>query len=136
MGHVCNERLTHFIHFFIYNKLNTHKKRVRPGLILLTQRAFKKIVIEFMDLYSYLIPVYEIEPLEKITWFLCTRQTTSLPQLDQASRSRATTSFGLQILSRYQQFAKHLGHWWWLVRCDAADQVWEIFREDWFNNVK
>ena len=34
---------------------------------LLTQRAFKEVGIEFMDLYSYLIPVYEIEPLEKIT---------------------------------------------------------------------
>jgi len=26
-----------------------------------------QISIEFMDLYSHLIPVYEIEPLEKIT---------------------------------------------------------------------
>ena len=35
---------------------------------LLTRRAFKgEVGIEFMDLYSYLIPVYEIEPLEKIT---------------------------------------------------------------------
>ena len=25
-----------------------------------------KVGIEFMDLYSYLIPVYEIEPLEKL----------------------------------------------------------------------
>jgi len=28
---------------------------------------FWQVGIEFMDLYSYLIPVYEIEPLEKIT---------------------------------------------------------------------
>lgn len=28
---------------------------------------FLQVGIEFMDLYSYLIPVYEIEPLEKIT---------------------------------------------------------------------
>ena len=34
---------------------------------LLTQRAFKEVAIEFFDLYSHLIPVYEIEPLEKIT---------------------------------------------------------------------
>lgn len=27
----------------------------------------KQVSIEFMDLYSHLIPVYEIEPLEKIT---------------------------------------------------------------------
>jgi pre-mRNA-processing factor 8 len=26
-----------------------------------------QVSIEFMDLYSHLIPVYEIEPLEKIT---------------------------------------------------------------------
>jgi len=34
---------------------------------LLTQRAFKEVAIEFMDMYSHLIPVYDIEPLEKIT---------------------------------------------------------------------
>jgi pre-mRNA-processing factor 8 len=34
---------------------------------LLTNRSFKEVSIEFMDLYSHLIPVYEIEPLEKIT---------------------------------------------------------------------
>jgi len=34
---------------------------------LLTQRAFKEVKIEFMDLYSHLIPVYDIDPLEKIT---------------------------------------------------------------------
>ena len=28
---------------------------------------FKEVGIEFMDLYSHLIPVYDIEPLEKIT---------------------------------------------------------------------
>ena len=30
-------------------------------------RTFKEVAIEFMDLYSHLIPVYEVEPLEKIT---------------------------------------------------------------------
>ena len=34
---------------------------------LLTQRAFKEVGLEFMDLYSHLIPVYTVEPLEKIT---------------------------------------------------------------------
>jgi len=34
---------------------------------LLTQRAFKEVGIEFLDLYSHMIPVYDIEPLEKIT---------------------------------------------------------------------
>ena len=31
------------------------------------QRAFKEVGIEFMDLYTHLIPVYDIEPLEKVT---------------------------------------------------------------------
>ncbi|KAJ1921385.1 pre-mRNA-splicing factor 8 [Mycoemilia scoparia] len=35
--------------------------------LLLTQRAFKEVKIEFMDQYSHLIPVYDVEPLEKIT---------------------------------------------------------------------
>ena len=34
---------------------------------MLTQRAFKEVGIEFMDLYSHLVPVYDVEPLEKIT---------------------------------------------------------------------
>ncbi|WKX96601.1 hypothetical protein Q1695_012775 [Nippostrongylus brasiliensis] len=34
---------------------------------MLTQRAFKEVGIEFMDLYTHLIPVYDIEPLEKVT---------------------------------------------------------------------
>jgi pre-mRNA-processing factor 8 len=34
---------------------------------LLTQRAFKEVAIEFFDMYSHLIPVYDIQPLEKIT---------------------------------------------------------------------
>jgi len=34
---------------------------------LLTMRTFKEVSIEFMDLYSHLIPVHDVEPLEKIT---------------------------------------------------------------------
>ena len=30
-------------------------------------RAFKEVRIEFADYYSHLVPVYEVEPLEKIT---------------------------------------------------------------------
>lgn len=49
---------------------------------MLTQRAFKEARIEFMDLYSHLIPVYDIDPLEKITdayldqylWYEATRR--------------------------------------------------------------
>lgn len=46
---------------------NPHEALSRIKRHLLTQRAFKEVAIEFFDLYSHLIPVYEIEPLEKIT---------------------------------------------------------------------
>ncbi|KAL1925735.1 uncharacterized protein VTP21DRAFT_618 [Calcarisporiella thermophila] len=44
-----------------------HECLSRIKRLLLTSRAFKEVGIEFMDLYSHLIPVYDIEPLEKIT---------------------------------------------------------------------
>ncbi|KYQ89964.1 hypothetical protein DLAC_08534 [Tieghemostelium lacteum] len=34
---------------------------------LLTLRTFKEVKIEFMDLYSHLVPVYDVDPLEKLT---------------------------------------------------------------------
>ncbi|KAJ0680785.1 putative ribonuclease H-like superfamily, PROCN domain, RNA recognition motif, spliceosomal PrP8 [Helianthus annuus] len=34
---------------------------------LLSQRAFKEVSIEFMDLYNHLITVFEVDPFEKIT---------------------------------------------------------------------
>ncbi|UIZ20631.1 hypothetical protein KXD40_001180 [Peronospora effusa] len=46
---------------------NPHEALSRIKRHLLTQRAFKEVHIEFMDLYSHLIPVNDIEPLEKIT---------------------------------------------------------------------
>ncbi|EZG56399.1 pre-mRNA-processing-splicing factor 8 [Gregarina niphandrodes] len=46
---------------------NPHEALSRIKRHLLTQRAFKDSSIEFMDLYSHLVPVYEIDPLEKIT---------------------------------------------------------------------
>ena len=46
---------------------NPHEALSRIKRHLLTQRAFKEVSIEFFDLYTHLIPVYEIEPLEKIT---------------------------------------------------------------------
>jgi len=50
---------------------NPHEALQRIKRHLLTQRQFKEVTIEFMDLYSHLIPVYEIEPLEKITdWWV------------------------------------------------------------------
>lgn len=46
---------------------NPHEALTRIKRLLLTQRAFKECGIEFMDLYSHMIPCYDIEPLEKIT---------------------------------------------------------------------
>ena len=46
---------------------NPHEALSRIKRHLLTQRTFKEVTIEFFDMYSHLIPVYEIEPLEKIT---------------------------------------------------------------------
>ncbi len=46
---------------------NPHECLQRIKRHMLTQRAFKEVSIEFYDLYSHLIPVYEIDPLEKIT---------------------------------------------------------------------
>ena len=46
---------------------NPHEALSRIKRHLLTQRTFKEVSIEFLDLYSHLIPVYHIEPLEKIT---------------------------------------------------------------------
>jgi pre-mRNA-processing factor 8 len=46
---------------------NPHEALSRIKRHLLTQRAFKEVGVEFMDLYNHLIPVYDIEPLEKIT---------------------------------------------------------------------
>ncbi|CAF3370175.1 unnamed protein product [Rotaria socialis] len=45
---------------------NPHEALSRINRHLLTQRAFQECVIESMDLYSHLIPVYNVEPLEKI----------------------------------------------------------------------
>ncbi|CAA0831443.1 Pre-mRNA-processing-splicing factor [Striga hermonthica] len=45
---------------------NPHEALSRIKRHLLTQRAFKEVGIEFMDLYSYLIPVNEFELLEKM----------------------------------------------------------------------
>eukprot|EP00668_Euglena_longa_P001742 GGOE01002052.1.p1 GENE.GGOE01002052.1~~GGOE01002052.1.p1 ORF type:complete len:2392 (-),score=761.77 GGOE01002052.1:208-7383(-) len=46
---------------------NPHEALSRIKRHLLTQRTFKEIKIEFMDIFSHLIPCYQIEPLEKIT---------------------------------------------------------------------
>jgi pre-mRNA-processing factor 8 len=46
---------------------NPHDALLRIKRHLLSQRAFKEVGIEFMDLFSHMLPVYDIEPLEKIT---------------------------------------------------------------------
>jgi pre-mRNA-processing factor 8 len=46
---------------------NPHEALSRIKRHLLTLRSFREVHIEFMDLYSHLLPTYEIEPLEKIT---------------------------------------------------------------------
>ena len=46
---------------------NPHEALTRIKRHLLTQRAFKEVDIEFMDMYSHLIPINYIQPLEKIT---------------------------------------------------------------------
>ncbi|GAA94310.1 uncharacterized protein L969DRAFT_90018 [Mixia osmundae IAM 14324] len=44
-----------------------HETLSRIKRLLLTQRAFKEAALEFFDTYLTLIPVYDIEPMEKIT---------------------------------------------------------------------
>ncbi|WAQ81207.1 hypothetical protein PtA15_1A547 [Puccinia triticina] len=46
---------------------NPHETLSRIKRLLLTQRAFKEAGLEFFDTYDKLIPVYDIEPIEKIT---------------------------------------------------------------------
>ena len=46
---------------------NPQETLARIKRLLLTQRTFKECRVEFLDLFSHLSPVYDIEPLEKIT---------------------------------------------------------------------
>ncbi|KAF4739588.1 pre-mRNA-splicing factor 8, partial [Perkinsus olseni] len=46
---------------------NPHEALSRIKRHLLTMRAFKEVSIEFNDQYLYLVPIYDIDPLEKIT---------------------------------------------------------------------
>jgi pre-mRNA-processing factor 8 len=46
---------------------NPHDVLNRIKRHLLTSRAFKELGVEFMDLYSHLLLVYDVEPLENIT---------------------------------------------------------------------
>ncbi|PWN47328.1 PRP8 pre-mRNA processing factor 8-like protein [Violaceomyces palustris] len=46
---------------------NPHETLARIKRLMLTQRAFKEAGFEFFDTYDSLTPVYDIEPIEKIT---------------------------------------------------------------------
>ncbi|OWB80202.1 hypothetical protein B5S32_g4460 [[Candida] boidinii] len=46
---------------------NPHECLARIKKFLLTQRVFKEVSLEMMDYYSHIVPVYEVDPLEKIT---------------------------------------------------------------------
>ena len=46
---------------------NPHETLARIKRHLLTQRAFKEVGVDFLDMFSYLVPCYAVEPLEKIT---------------------------------------------------------------------
>ena len=46
---------------------NPHETLARIKRLMLTQRAFKEAGMEFFDTFAKLIPVYDIEPMEKIT---------------------------------------------------------------------
>jgi pre-mRNA-processing factor 8 len=46
---------------------NPHEALARIKRHMLTQRTFKEVGIEFLDMFSYMTPINYIEPLEKIT---------------------------------------------------------------------
>lgn len=46
---------------------NPHECLSRVKKLLLTQRIFKGVEISFMDYFSHAVPVYKVDPLEKIT---------------------------------------------------------------------
>lgn len=46
---------------------NPHETLQQIKRYLMSQHVFKDVGLQFLDLYSHLVPVYEIDPLEKIT---------------------------------------------------------------------
>ncbi|KAH6594469.1 hypothetical protein BASA50_006716 [Batrachochytrium salamandrivorans] len=80
---------------------NPHECLSRIKRLLLTQRAFKEVGIEFMDLYSHLTPVYDIEPLEKITDAYLDQYLWSFmlfPALSYVPISRIASQYGQRLL--------------------------------------
>ncbi|ODV85641.1 hypothetical protein CANARDRAFT_28399 [[Candida] arabinofermentans NRRL YB-2248] len=45
---------------------NPHEFLANIKKTILTQRNFKEVALEMMDYYSHIVPVYDIEPIEKI----------------------------------------------------------------------
>ncbi len=76
---------------------NKHEALSRIKRHLLTQRAFNETGIEFMDLYSHLVPVYEVELFEKITDAYLD-QETFVSGVAQAKWLRTATIARLQVV--------------------------------------
>ena len=92
---------------------NPHEALSRVKRHLLTQRAFKEVGVQFMDLYSHLIPVYEVEPLEKITdayldqylWYEADKRMKQCP-FSRRRRDARASRFGPNCL----KFEKETSH--------------------------
>ena len=67
---------------------NPHESLARIKRHLLTQRTFKEVGIEFLDMFSYLVPVYAVDAAEKITDAYLDQYLWSFPPLPRASRPR------------------------------------------------
>ena len=46
---------------------NPHETLARIKRLMLTQRAFKEVGLEFFDTFAKLVPTFDIEPMEKVT---------------------------------------------------------------------
>ena len=88
---------------------NPHEALSRIKGHLLTMRTFKEVGIEFMDMYSHLYPVYNIEPLEKITdayldqylWYEADKLHLFPNWIK--GRLRASSASGLQVVPGSEQ---------------------------------
>ena len=97
---------------------NPHEALSRVKRHLLTQRAFKEVGVQFMDLYSHLIPVYEVEPLEKITdayldqylWYEADKRAQRCPRCLHAFGS--IREGGGWSLGRFRAVSVRVEPWW------------------------
>jgi hypothetical protein len=115
---------------------NPHECLSRIKRHLLTQRTFKEVQIEFMDLYSHILPVYIVDPLEKITdayldqylWYEADKRHL-FPKLDQAGRHRAAATARLQVVPGRQQPARRVGDGARRVHGDGRERVPPLFEK-------